>query len=120
MNLRVANATRSWIGQFVVREGLCPFASASHVLVEVDSFGFGGDESRRHWRLDPLHSEADAERALAALDRAEHWIDRLLSHDTAAHASSNLFIVWPVGVSDPGTYQSLAAALASRTYEPGR
>ena len=121
MNARaVANATRSWIGQFVVREGLCPFASASRVLVEVDTFGIDADEgcrSRRdyrNWRLDPLHSAEDAELALAALGRAEHWIDRLLSHDTAAHASSNLFIVWPVGVADPSTYQSLAAALASR------
>ena len=121
MNTRaVADATRSWIGRFVVREGLCPFASASRVLVEVDTFGIDADEgcrSRRdyrNWRLDPLHSAEDAELALAALGRAEHWIDRLLSHDTAAHASSNLFIVWPVGVADPSTYQSLAAALASR------
>ena len=124
MNTRaVADATRSWIGRFVVREGLCPFASASRVLVEVDTFGIdtgedwgrrSGTRDYRNWRLDPLHSEADAKLALAALGRAEHWIDRLLSHDTAAHASSNLFIVWPVGVADPSTYQSLAAALCIR------
>ena len=81
MNARaVANATRSWIGQFVVREGLCPLASASRVLVEVDTFGIDTDEDwgrrsgtrdYRNWRLDPLHSEADAKLAQAAARSGE-------------------------------------------------
>ena len=112
----VADATRSWIRQFVVREGLCPFAAASRVLVRVDDFDSDGRElanrAGARWRLDPLRHEAHAELALAALDRAERWVDQLLSKDMMAHPSSNLFVVWPVGVADYSAYLGMAAALA--------
>eukprot|EP00966_Prymnesium_polylepis_P328725 7384497-Prymnesium_polylepis.1 len=101
-------ATRAWISRFVVHERLCPFAAASRILITVDTFGGADDDLaqriQERWRLDPLSDSGHAALALAAVDRGVNQVSKLLSAETATCASSNLFIVWPVGLSDMDMY----------------
>ena len=91
----VEAATRRWIQRFVIHERLCPFAASSRVLVRVETFGQRVGEK---WRLDPLGQSEHAALALHALGRAEDEIASLITKEVTASASSNLFIVWPVGL----------------------
>lgn len=114
----IESATRSWIQRFVVREKLCPFAAASRILIRVDPFDAPEDAIARRvhedWKLDPLRSIGHAQIALAAIERAERWIDELLEVAVASDSTSNLFIVYPIGLSDPAMYRAFAALLTQR------
>ena len=115
----VEQATRRWIDKFVIKERLCPFAAASRIIIRTDTFGRNKLPSQRvddaSWHLDPLRDQSHAAIALAAIQRAELEVRTLLEEHVESEASSNLFIVWPVGLQQMATFRSFVALLAQRS-----
>ena len=118
-------ATRTWISKFVVHERLCPFAASSRMLIQVETFGGANDDDKtlarrmdQCWRLDPLSDRSDAARAVSALWRMEHGVGSLLSEETETYPSSNLFIVFPVGLLEMDVFEMFVSMLAQRTELP--
>ena len=105
----VEAATRQWIEKFVIRERLCPFAAASKIHVVVD---YLADEPAANWQIDPA-SDADRRLMLRGLQNAGMSITHLLSQHVPSAASSNLFLVWPAGLSDLGVFLPFVSAVTA-------
>ena len=113
----IEHATRRWINAFVIKERLCPFAAASSIIIQTDAFGNDMLSQRMDdddWHLDPLRNHSHAEVALAAIERADNEVSKLLLEHVESEATSNLFIVWPVGLQRLDTFRSFVALLAQR------
>ena len=106
-------ATRRWIREFVLAERLCPFAKASRILVRVDAFG-SSSSSSSSWQLDPLQSDEHARLAATGIRAAGAAVHELLHTEVPNHPSSNLFLVWPCGLSDLETFKGFVSALTQQ------
>ena len=105
---RIEASTRRWIERFVIREKLCPFAARSSIHVQVELFGdealFAERQSQR-WQLTAGGNERQV---IEAVSRMGTRIEHLLKSDVQAEASSNLFLVWPVGLDDHDSFMSFS------------
>ena len=107
-------STRRWIERFVVREKLCPFAAKSAMRLHVETFGVEeADLLARHrsgWRLTESGNETHV---FEGVQRMGRRLEQFLAEDVRADATSNLFLVWPIGLADHADYISFSQMLLS-------